>query len=151
MSEEQKTPDSPTEKTTPPADATKTPLDNLKNMLSQVEGPAQNEQKEEKPTAVETQDASQPPALEASSKGSQEISSGPTIAKKEILEVLGQIQNISEEMLSPRQVDDLLRPLLASKEPIDIKNFLEQGMETEVMRNLKTILAESKDKEGGTA
>jgi len=137
MSEEQKPPDSSTGKTTPSADATKTPLDNLKNMLSQVESAGQEEPKESK--------------TGTSSQGSQEAPLGQTVAKKEILEVLSQIQNISDEMLSPRQVDDLLRPLLSSKGSIDIKNFFEQDMETEAMGSLKTILAELKAKQGGVA
>ena len=140
MSEEPQDKDKSPEQTAPSPDSTKTPLDNLKNILSQVES---STQKEEKSSSQEAQ----PPTTEPQSPPQQENKSEPTIAKKEILEVLERLQNISEEVLSPRQVDIVLRPLFESKQPPDIKKFLEEGMETEAMGVLKTILTEFKAKQ----
>ncbi len=110
------------------AEPSKTPLDNLKGMLAEADDLAKKE--------------STPPAEQ-----SKRAPAG-TIPKKEILQALGKIQGFPDEMLSPRQVDSVLKVLIERDKALEIKKQLEQGLQdTGPMQALKDLVAQAK---GGT-
>lgn len=122
----------PTPQSAGQPDAIKTPLDNLKGILAEVDGAAPGKK-----------DAgSQPPEA---SQGVVAVSS-PMISKEAIRKALAEAQGLPDEKLSPRQVDNVLRPLIEVIWAAEMRKGLDKGAETTVkMAALRDVLAQIKE------
>jgi hypothetical protein len=108
-------------------DAAKTPLDNLKGILAEVDNVAQAN-----------------PEGHAATPGPV-ISEQYMVSKDAIRKALEQAQGFTDEKLSPRQVDSILRPLVESVLAADMQKGLDkEAGATMRMKILKDALGQSK-------
>lgn len=112
-----------------PDDPAKTPLDNLKGMLAQADQGAQ-----QTPAVGSVAGAAQGPG----------VSPSQNIAKEVVVGVLNQVKGLSDEKLSPRQVDRLLRPIFALSASQKEAALKPAGGVSDSMRILSETLAKAK-------